>query len=67
MAGGTIKADAVTKAYLPFDFLPFLTPRVPLFASGFPGFSAVVLSPDPVTVDALLTLSSPVRTYLFKL
>lgn len=65
MAGDTGEADSVTKAYLPFDFLPFLTPRVPLFASGFPGFSAVVLGSDPPTSDALLILSFPVTAYLF--
>lgn len=65
MAGDTVKAGAVTKAYLPFDFLLFLTPRVPLFASGFPGFSAVVLGSDPPTPDTLLILSSPVRADLF--
>lgn len=65
MAGDNVKAGAVTKAYLPFDFLLFLTPRVPLFASGFPGFPAVVLSSDPSTSDPLLTFSSPIRAYLF--
>lgn len=41
--GDIVKAGVVTKTPLLFDFLLFLTPSVPLVASGFPGFSLEVL------------------------